>query len=194
VAKPVFRKDTLNIKNLGAVNDGITLNTNIINQAIIQINKKGGGVVLIPSGVWLTGPIELKSDVNLHIAAGALLLFTKDFSQYQLVETNWEGLKAVRNQSPIGGTDLENIAITGKGTVDGNGDAWRMVKKDKLSESQWERLLATGGIVNEEKRTWYPSEQSLKGSKIKFAGALIDGKTINDFADIKDFLRPNLLY
>ncbi|POY35843.1 glycoside hydrolase [Solitalea longa] len=193
VAEPVFRKDTLSIIDFGAVSDGNTLNTKSINDAILQANKRGGGVVLIPRGIWLTGPVELKSNVNLHIASGALLLFTKDFDQYKMVETNWEGLTAVRNQSPISGVDLENIAITGKGVVDGNGDAWRMVKKDKLSEGQWQKLIASGGIVNEEKRTWYPSESSLKGASLKNGGVIAAGKTLNDYQEIKDFLRPNLM-
>ncbi|MET0570597.1 MAG: glycosyl hydrolase family 28-related protein, partial [Pedobacter agri] len=130
-----FKKDTTSIVSLGAKGDGITLNTLSINQAISKVSKQGGGVVLIPSGLWLTGPIELKSNVNLHLKRDAILQFTDDFNQYKLVEGNWEGQPAWRNQSPISGTDLENIAITGTGIVDGNGGAWRMVKKDKLTET-----------------------------------------------------------
>ncbi len=193
VTAPVFKKDTISIVKNGAVNDGITLNTQSINKTIDEVNKNGGGVVLIPRGLWRTGPIELKSNVNLHLAADAFLNFTGDFSQYKLVETNWEGLGAIRNQSPISGTNLENIAITGKGIIDGNGDAWRMVKKDKLTESQWKRLLASGGRLNDDKKIWYPTESSLKGSKVKQPGVIAPGKTIKDFEEIKDFLRPNLL-
>ena len=193
VAAPVFKKDTISIVKNGAVNDGITLNTQSINKTIEEVSKNGGGVVLIPRGLWLTGPIELKSNVNLHLAADAFLNFTGDFSQYKLVETNWEGLGAVRNQSPISGTNLENIAITGKGIIDGNGDAWRMVKKDKLTETQWKRLLASGGTLNDDKKIWYPTESSLKGSKVKQPGVIAPGKTIKDYEEIKDFLRPNLL-
>lgn len=193
VNAPVFKKDTINIIKYGAINDGKTLNTNSINSAIAACSQNGGGVVLIPRGLWLTGPIELRSNVNLHLNADALLSFTKDLSQYKLVHTNWEGLGAVRNQSPISGTNLVNIAITGKGIIDGNGDAWRMVKKDKLTESHWKNLIASGGYLSEDKKIWYPTESSLKGSKIKQAGVISDGKTAADFAEIKDFLRPNLI-
>ncbi|MDN3587764.1 glycoside hydrolase family 28 protein [Pedobacter aquatilis] len=188
-----FKKDTISIANFGAKGDGVTLNTQSINTAISAMNQKGGGVVLIPSGLWLTGPIELKSNVNLHIKRDAILQFTADFNQYKLVQGNWEGQPAWRNQSPISGTNLENIAITGTGIIDGNGGAWRMVKKDKLTESQWKNLTASGGSVSEDGKLWYPSEKTVKGSKTKNAGVIVPGKTAADYEDIKDFLRPNLL-
>ena len=188
-----FKKDTTSIVNFGAKGDGVTLNTSSINKTIATVSQKGGGVVLIPSGLWLTGPIELKSNVNLHLKRDAILQFTDDFNQYKLVEGNWEGQPAWRNQSPISGTNLENIAITGSGIIDGNGGAWRMVKKDKLTETQWKKLVSSGGIVSEDGKIWYPSEKTVKGSKTKNAGVIVSGKTAADYEDIKDFLRPNLL-
>jgi len=188
-----FKKDTISIANFGAKGDGVTLNTQSINKAISAMNQKGGGVVLIPSGLWLTGPIELKSNVNLHIKRDAILQFTADFNQYKLVQGNWEGQPAWRNQSPISGSNLENIAITGTGIIDGNGGAWRMVKKDKLTESQWKNLTSSGGLVSDDGKLWYPTEKTVKGSKTKNAGVIVPGKTAADYEDIKDFLRPNLL-
>ncbi|WP_443937505.1 glycoside hydrolase family 28 protein [Pedobacter sp. MW01-1-1] len=188
-----IKKDTSSIINFGAKGDGYTLNTASINNAISAASKKGGGVVVIPSGVWLTGPIELKSNVNVHLKRDAVLLFTTDFSQYKLVKGNWEGLPAWRNQSPISGENLENIAITGSGIIDGNGGAWRMVKRDKLTETQWKNLVASGGMVSENGKMWYPSEKTFKGSNTKNAGAVVPGKTAADYEDIKDYLRPNLL-
>jgi polygalacturonase len=112
---PTFKKDTFNIIKYGAKPDGLSLNTKSINTAILECNKKGGGVVLIPAGLWLTGPIEIKTNVNLHLQKNALLQFTPDFDQYPLVKGNWEGLPQMRNQSPISATDQQNIAITGFG-------------------------------------------------------------------------------
>jgi polygalacturonase len=188
-----FKKDTTNIVSFGAKGDGITLNTESINKTIVSVSQKGGGVVLIPSGLWLTGPIELKSNVNLHLKRDAILQFTADFNQYKLVQGNWEGQPAWRNQSPISGVNLENIAITGSGIIDGNGGAWRMVKKDKLTETQWKNLVSSGGIVKADGKMWYPSEKTVKGSNTKNAGVIEAGKTAADYDDIKDFLRPNLL-
>jgi polygalacturonase len=193
IKSPVFKKDTLSIKKYGAVSDGNTLNTKSINATIDALSKKGGGVVLIPSGLWLTGPVVLKNNINLYLAAGATLLFTADKNEYPLVEANWEGLPQMRNQSPISATNASNIAITGKGIIDGNGDGWRMVKKDKLNETQWKKLVESGGLLSDDKKTWYPSEKTLKGSKMQNPGAISLEKDAAFYESIKDFLRPNLV-
>ena len=193
VISPKFKKDTLSIVKYGAVPDGNFLNTKSINAAIDAMAKKGGGVVLVPHGLWLTGPIVLKSNINLHLSVGATLLFTSDFNEYPLVKANWEGLPQMRNQSPISATNASNIAITGKGIIDGNGDAWRMVKKEKLNETQWKKLVASGGALSDDKKTWYPSEKSLKGSKMQNPGVISPDKTDEFYDSVKDFLRPNLL-
>ena len=193
VKVPVFRKDSFSIAKYGAKADGVTINTKSIQNAIDACSAKGGGVVVVPAGLWVTGPLVLKNNTNLHLKRDAILLFSEDFDQYPLVKTNWEGLPQMRNQSPISATDAVNIAITGYGIIDGNGDAWRMVKKDKLTESQWKKLVGSGGILSEDKKTWYPSEKSVKGSKLQNPGAISSDKTPEFYNEIKDFLRPNLL-
>jgi len=193
IAKTSFKADTFNIVKYGAINDGITLNTKAINDAIIACNKKGGGVVVVPKGLWITGPIEIKSNVNLHLQKNSILQFTRDFDQYPLVASNWEGLSQMRNQSPLWAKNQTNIAVTGFGIIDGAGDAWRMVKKDKLTESQWKKLVASGGLLSEDKKMWYPSEQSVIANKLKNPGEITADKTPEFYKSIKDFLRPNLL-
>ena len=194
VTAPKFKKDTVNIKKHGAVADGHFLNTKAINSAIEALSKKGGGVVLVPAGLWLTGPIVLKNNINLHIAASATLLFTPDKDQYPLVEANWEGLPQMRNQSPISATHATNIAITGKGIIDGNGDVWRAVKSDKLTQSQWKKKVESGGVLSDDKKTWYPSEAFMMGSKMPANPGMINpDRDAAFYQSIKDFLRPNLL-
>jgi polygalacturonase len=188
-----FKKDSTYITKFGAIADGQTLNTQAINAAIDACNKKGGGVVVVPAGLWLTGPIVLKSNVNLHLKKGALLQFTKDFNQYQLVEGNWEGIPQMRNQSPVSAANATNIAITGYGVIDGGGEAWRQVRKEKLTESQWKKWISAGGVVGGDGRSWYPSEQWLKATKMKNAGEITPDKTPEFYKSIKDFLRPNLI-
>lgn len=190
---PMFKKDTVSIAKTGAVPDGHTLNTKSIQEAINALSARGGGVVLVPQGLWLTGPLTLKNRINLHLAVGATLLFTENFNEYPLVATNWEGLPQMRNQSPVSATGAVNIAITGKGIIDGNGDAWRMVKRDKLNETQWKKLLASGGLLSADKKTWYPSEKSFKGSGMSNPGQITPEKTSAFYDSIKDFLRPNLV-
>lgn len=193
VTQPVFRKDTINITRYGAKPDGMTLNTQAINTAIEECSKKGGGVVVVPPGLWLTGPVVLKSNVNLHLKKTATLLFTTDKTQYAIVEGVYEGKSAARNQSPISGKNLENVAITGQGIVDGNGDVWRAVNKSQLTESQWKEKVASGGVLKDDGKTWYPSEQFKQASVGNKSMLLVPGKSLNDFADMKDFLRPNLV-
>ena len=193
IQQPGFKKDSTYITKFGAIPDGQTLNTQAINAAIDACNKKGGGIVVIPSGLWLTGPIVLKSNVNLHLKKGALLQFTQDFDQYQLVEGNWEGIPQMRNQSPLSATNATNIAVTGYGIIDGGGEAWRQVRKDKLTETQWKKWVSSGGVVSEDGKSWYPSEQWLNASKMKNPGEITPDKTPEFYKSVKDFLRPNLL-
>jgi len=191
--EPVFKADTFNIVNYGAIADGITLNTKSINRAIDDCSAKGGGVVLIPQGLWLTGPVVLKSNVNLYISRAALLQFTSDKSQYKLVAGNYEGHPAVRNESPISATGQTNIAISGEGIIDGHGEAWRAMGKDRITEPEWKQLVESGGVVSEDGKMWYPSAGYEKGYTTKDAGTIKPGEDINDYAAIKDFFRPNLV-
>jgi polygalacturonase len=190
--KPVFKPDTFNIIKYGAKPDGTMLNTESINHAIADCSAKGGGVVLIPQGLWLTGPVVLKSNVELHISRSALLQFTADKSRYHLVQGSYEGHKSIRNESPISGTDLTNIAITGEGVIDGHGEVWRAMGKDRVTEAEWKQMTATGTISSDGKM-WYPSENYAKGAQTKNAGYVETGKSANDYAEIKDFFRPNMV-
>ena len=192
VQLPSFPDYQVSITEFGAVPDGITLNTKAFNDAINHVYEKGGGTVVVPEGLWLTGPIEMRSNVNLYTEYNALVYFSEDHSLYPIIETSFEGLDTRRCQSPISAWFCENIAITGHGTFDGNGDTWRAVKKSKLTESQWNRLIKKGGIVDG--TTWYPSEGSLKGKN-----ACVDFnnptgiETMEDWLSIRDWLRPVLL-
>ena len=193
VKEPIIPKNTVNIKDFGAVNGGTVLNSKAFADAIAAVSKKGGGKVIIPAGIWLTGPIILKSNIELHAEAGALIKFSTDKSLYPLVETSFEGLNTWRCISPIYGKNLENIAFTGKGVWDGSGEVWRQVKKSKLTESQWKKFVASGGVLNEKKDSWYPSETFMKASIGADQNVRLDLKTKEDFEAIHDFLRPVLV-
>lgn len=107
VEQPSFPDYTVSILQFGAKSDGTTLNTKAINDAIKAVNAKGGGKVVIPEGLWLTGPIELLSNVNLHTEKNALVVFTDDFNAYPILETSFEGLNTRRCQSPISARNAE---------------------------------------------------------------------------------------
>jgi len=172
----------------------MTLNSVAINKAIDECARQGGGTVLIPRGSFVTGPIIMKSNINLHLDKGALVIFSPDFKQYPLVTSSFEGVDAARCQSHVVAENLENIAITGPGIMNGNGYYWRPVKKEKLTETQWKQHMQDyGGVLTADRKTWYASEKALKGSLTNNIGKLTDGKTLADFEDVKDYLRPNMI-
>jgi len=190
VKEPVFKKNTVSITDFGAKSGGLELCTQAFAEAIDALSRKGGGRVVIPRGTWLTGPITLKSNIELYSETGALVVFSKNKDLYPLVETSFEGLNSWRCLSPINGRGLENIAFTGHGVFDGSGEAWRQVKKEKLTESQWKKLVASGGILSSNGKTWYPSQQFLDGEKQADMNVPRSLKTKAEFEKIKDFLRP----
>jgi len=193
IKAPVFQNNTVNILQFGAVGDGVFDNTKVFSDAIDAIAKKGGGMVVVPEGIWLTGPIVFKSNINLNLERGALILFSSDKTKYPIVEISFEGLNTHRCQSPISGHNLENVAITGQGVIDGNGDVWRHVKKEKLTESQWKKLVNSGGLVNEKGNEWYPSESYVKGMKLTSDQNVPQITTEAEWLAIKDFLRPVMI-
>ncbi|MBQ8674063.1 MAG: glycoside hydrolase family 28 protein [Bacteroides sp.] len=192
VERPSFPDYTVNITDFGAVADGVTLNTKAINDAIQAVHAKGGGKVVIPEGLWLTGPIELLSNVNLHSEQNALVVFSDNFDDYPIITTSFEGLNTRRCTSPIFARNAENIAITGLGTFDGSGDSWRPVKKGKMTASQWNNLIKSGGVV--ENDVWYPTAGSLKGAKATKEFNNPSGiETEEDWKEIRPWLRPVML-
>lgn len=110
---PRFPDQTVSISEQGAIPGGLVDNTSAIARSIDACARAGGGRVVIPRGIWLTGPIHLQSNVNLHVEKGALVLFSPRFNDYPLRATNYEGYDRIRCTSPLNGCGLENIAITG---------------------------------------------------------------------------------
>jgi polygalacturonase len=193
VKEPVIPKNSVIITGFGAKSGGQFLCTQAFANAIDAVSKKGGGRVVVPRGIWLTGPITLKSNIELYTETGALVVFSTDKSLYPLVETNFEGFNTFRCMSPVNGRNLENVAITGNGIFDGSGEVWRAVKKEKLTDSQWKKLIASGGLVNENGKTWYPSQQFRDGEKIAEMNVPRSLKTKAEFEKVKDFLRPVMI-
>lgn len=189
VERPVFPDNRVVLTEHGGVPDGITLNTTAFANAIQDLTTKGGGVLIVPSGVWFTGPIVLKSNIRLHLEKGAVILFTPDKDAYPLILTSFEGLQTYRSQSPISGNKLTNIAITGEGAINGAGDAWRPIKRMKVTDGQWNSFVKSGGVVKND-NMWFPSENALIGDSII---ALEKTLTFEDYKNIKDYLRPVMI-
>lgn len=117
--------ERVDMKQAGAVTDGTTVNTRLINSAIERLAGEGGGTLFFPAGRYLTGPIRLKSNITLELEAGATLLFSTNFDDYlPFVEVRHEGVMMKSFCPLIYATDAENITIKGEGTLDGQGKAW----------------------------------------------------------------------
>jgi polygalacturonase len=193
VAMPVIPKHIANLADYGGNGDGKALNTAAFEKAFAALSDQGGGQLIVPPGLWLTGPIKLRSNINLHLERGALIQFSGDWQLYPLTVIDLNGEKEIDSTSPITGEKLENVAITGEGIIDGGGDAWRPLKKDKLGDRDWKALVKSGGVLNEKGDTWYPSREVMNGGKLveslREAGSL----KLADYEPAHQFLRPKML-
>ncbi|AMO85307.1 Exo-poly-alpha-D-galacturonosidase precursor [Solibacillus isronensis B3W22] len=123
-----------NIEQFGAVGDGWANNTSAIKRAVEACSQGGGGTVYVPAGVFVTGAIELKSNMHLHLEAGSELLFSNDREDYPVISSRWEGASRDVYMSCIYACHAKNIAITGFGTLNGQGAYWwKLFKEDALA-------------------------------------------------------------
>ena len=137
-------KYVVNVVDFGAVGDGRTLCTAALQAAINACADAGGGKVFVPPGKYLTGPIFLKNNLEFEILAGATLFGSTKLADYPTIKGWWEGLERTIYASLITGIDLENVAITGGGVLDGQGAMWL----EKWGET--EELRRKLGIVGRE--------------------------------------------
>ena len=130
--RPSFPDTTFDIRDYGArpvegdvEGDEAPKSTDAIHRAIEAARSAGGGTVLVPAGDWLTGPIHLESHVRLHVAEDAVVHFSTDKSDYlPVVRQRHEGVEAYNYSPMIYAYEVENVAITGEGTLDGHGEHW----------------------------------------------------------------------
>lgn len=197
IQAPTFPDRDFLITAFGAVGDGETLNTEAIRDAIAACAAAGGGRVVVPSGVFLTGAVHLKSNVNLHLAEeDSILKFSRNPQDYlPVVFTRWEGVE-LYNYSPfVYAFEQENIAITGNGTLDGNADSehwWPW--KGRWTRRSWEigpdieedarrRLIRMGESGVPVERRVFGEGHFLRPKFVQFyrcKNILLDGITIID--------------
>lgn len=158
VRRPSVPSRKVSVTDFGGKGDGVTLNTEAFAKAIGALSEKGGGHIVVPSGIWLTGPVEFRSHIDLHLEKGAVLLFSDDPYLYKVIDSNFEGLDTRRCIPQLYANGCHDISITGEGTIEGNGDGWRLLKKSKVSTSEWKSHIGNypDGVLSEDGKEWYP--------------------------------------
>lgn len=146
IRPPKFPARDVPITDFGAIGDGTTGCTDAFARAIKACAAAGGGRVVVPPGVWLTGAIHLKSNINLHVQKGATIRFSTNPADYlPVVLTRWEGVELMNYSPLIYALDQENIAVTGEGTLDGQADDKHWWFWKGKSEHGW-----TQGMVSQD--------------------------------------------
>jgi polygalacturonase len=113
-----------NVRDFGAVGDGKADDTLSLRAALEAAAARGGGVVRVGAGTYRTGPLTLESGVELRVDAGAVLSFIPEFERYEPVRSRWEGVECWCMRPLLFARDARNVALTGGGTLDGNGAVW----------------------------------------------------------------------
>lgn len=193
-AMPHIPARRVSLPDFGAVPDGEALNTAAFGRAIAALSEQGGGTLVVPAGLWLTGPIELRSRIEIHLEAGALIQFSRDHTLYPLRVAAHRGEKHVEVTSPLSAANAEDVAITGTGVIDGGGDAWRHVKKAKVTEVFWKELVASGGVVNAKGDEWLPAAPGFAAPAQLQALHARGSLDPADYAPYWFLLRPRLLH
>lgn len=136
--EPKFKNSTYSVLDYGAKSDGVSLNTESFRLAIKACAENGGGKVVVPRGKFLSGPIHLDDNVNLHLEEGAEILFSTNPVDYPLVHTSFEGMELMNYSPLIYAKNKKNIAITGKGVLNG--------QADKTNWWPWKGKTSEGGV------------------------------------------------
>ncbi|RPD39888.1 glycoside hydrolase family 28 protein [Chitinophaga barathri] len=188
----------INISSRGAVGDGQTLNTKIIQQAIDECSQSGGGKVIIPAGKFLSGTVVLKNNVTLHLEENAVLLGSTDVNDYTNPDPFTDGLGIDVGWALLAAVDASNVTIEGKGTINGQGSALKakQIETDTRSESlRWGRRpflvrivrcngVKVTGVNLQFAAAWTSHYFQCKNVKIEDVKILSHGVAHNDGIDI----------
>jgi polygalacturonase len=188
ITVPTFPSRHFDITKFGAVGDGKASCTDALRRAIAACTAAGGGQVIVPEGRFLTGAIRLESNVNLHLADNATLAFHDNPAEYPIVFTRWEGVELMNLSPFIYAFEAQNLAITGRGTLDGQADErhwwhWRLPGpqnpgRDRAARNRLIEMQANGVSVSQ--RVFGPQD-CLRPNFIqpyRSRNILIDGPTV----------------
>jgi polygalacturonase len=134
-----------NVTEFGAVGNGSTVCTSAFSAAVKACSEAGGGTVYVPAGNFLTGSIRLESNMNLYLEAGSILTFVEDVNEYPVVNSRWEGVQREVYASCIYGENIENVSVTGHGTLEGQGQFWWKLFREKKIEYPRPKFISFHG-------------------------------------------------
>jgi polygalacturonase len=184
ITPPTFPDRDVRVTDHGARGDGRADNTRAFRDAIVACNKAGGGRVVVPKGTFLTGAIHLLSNVNLHLVAGARILFSTDHRKYlPMVWTRWQGIECFNYSPFVYARNQTNLAITGAGTLDGQASKGPWFDWDRKRDPDWQVLqkMAVDDVPVPDRR--FGNGHFLKPNMIQFYGCaniLIEGVSIRN--------------
>ncbi|MWB94034.1 glycoside hydrolase family 28 protein [Flavobacterium sp. GA093] len=189
------------ILDFGAVKGDKEKTSKAIEKAIAKANKAGGGIVVIPEGEWLTKKIHFKSNVNLHLKKGAILLFSENPKDYlPAVNSTWEGYECLNYSPLIYAYQCKNIAITGEGELKAKMDVWKVwFKRPKAHMESLKRLYYLASYNKPMKeRQMVNDTANFRPQFIQFnrcSNILMDGLTITNspFWTIHPFLSKDVV-
>ena len=159
----------LSVKECGAVGDGVTLDTKAIQAAIDSVAAQGGGVVEVPSGVYLTGSIWLRDNIDLHLNPGAVIKGSPDLKDYcdenccSQNEAEIKGGDYISGGHLIMGVGVRNVSITGSGRIDGNSDAFMLDENGK----RWSKKSKIPGRPGQ--MIWFVDSQDIRIKDVEIA-------------------------
>lgn len=152
---PAIPDYQVSVLDFGGKGDGLTLNTEAFRKAISHLVKQGGGHLNVPAGIYYVGLISLKDNIDLHLSKNAVLVLSADKNDYVKIDEK-TGMRERKATPGINASKRKNVSITGEGTIDGNGEWWRPVKRGKVSDVEWSRFQKMGGTTTEKGDVWYP--------------------------------------
>ncbi|MBS1477036.1 MAG: glycoside hydrolase family 28 protein [Acholeplasmatales bacterium] len=178
------------LEDYGKITNDPKQNGALIQNLIDKCSNEGGGRVVLPAKYISSAPLVIKNNVNLYLPQNCYLFFPKRKEFYHVKMANWEGMDCMRTNSPISAYKASNIAITGKGTIDGDGFSWRPLKDFKVTKKFFDKCLKMSKycIEGKEGLIWYPSKSSYEGCLLTEAKM-----TLEMAQDYYDFFRPVLI-
>lgn len=183
---PIFPDRNFKITDFGAKSGGKFDNTQALKNAVEACHKAGGGRVIIPAGEWLTGPVHLKSNVDLHLEKNSVLSFSDNPADYlPAVRSSWEGWECFNYSPLIYGFEVENVAVTGKGTIAPRMETWRKwFARPAAHMEALKKLYAMGStLIPVEQRQMAQGENNLRPQLIQFnrsRNILIEDVTVRE--------------